>query len=285
MQPPRSRSRRTPGQPRPPAPASGTAVPARVTRAAPPALTDVGQAHRILHAVIVGTSAVIAVGAIAIAFAAVEPSVLGTDFRTYEDAARSWTTGSGFYHARQLAGPYVIAGASAIYSGDILYPPVALLLFMPFLILPAPLWWIVPAAVLAWAIYRLRPAFWAWPMMAAAVVFPPSLQAIADGNPLIWLVAALAVSCVVTGPAVLVLLKPSLFPFALMGANRRRWWIALGLFALACLPFALMWPDWIRTLLNSNGSLLYSLRDVPLLAIPLVAWAGRHRELIEATRG
>jgi len=230
----------------------------------------------------------IALGAIFIAFRTVDSLVAGTDLRTYQDAARSWTTGSGFYHARQLAGPYDIAGASAIYSGDILYPPVALLLFMPFLILPAPLWWIVPAAVLAWAIYRLRPAFWAWPMMAAAVVFPPSLQAIADGNPVIWVVAALALATRWPWVSVFVLLKPSLFPFAFVGCRHRSWWLALGACAAISALFLPMWPDWIAAVLNARGQFsgpLYSLRDVPLLAIPLVAWAGRHRELIEATRG
>ena len=89
--------------------------------------------------------------------------------------------------------------------------------------------------------------------------------------------AAPAVGCVTSGPAVLVLLKPSLTPFALMGANRRRWWIALALFAVVSLPFGALWIDWARALLNSNGSLLYSVRDGLVLAIPLVAWATRYR--------
>ena len=54
-----------------------------------------------------------------------------TDFDLYMAATRSWLSGLGFYHPYQLSGPYEIT------PGDILYPPVALLLFVPFTVLPA----------------------------------------------------------------------------------------------------------------------------------------------------
>jgi len=37
-----------------------------------------------------------------------------------------------------------------------------------------------------------------------------------------------------------------------------------------------MWTDWVRTVVDSRGGgLLYSILEAPMLAIPLVAWAGR----------
>jgi hypothetical protein len=205
------------------------------------------------------------------------PGAIGVDLHLYQVAARSWLNGEGFYHARQLIGPYQIAGIETPGGGDILYPPVTLWLLIPFTVLPELLWWAIPATAFGWAIWRLHPARWAWPLLALGAVLPSNLDVLVRGNPAMWIAAALAVGCVVTGPAVLVLLKPSLFPFALMGAKRRRWWIALGLLALAGLPFGSLWSDWIRALLNSDGSLLYSVRDGLLLAVPLVAWAARAR--------
>lgn len=46
-------------------------------------------------------------------------------------------------------------------------------------------------------------------------------------------------------------------------------------FALLCLPFGTMWLDWYRAIDNSDQGLLYSLWQVPMLCVPLVAWMGR----------
>ncbi len=59
-------------------------------------------------------------------------TAMGTDYRTYMDATRVWLPGGSFYPAYELAGPYQIE------LGAVLYPPVALLLFVPFTVLPAP---------------------------------------------------------------------------------------------------------------------------------------------------
>jgi hypothetical protein len=89
--------------------------------------------------------------------------------------------------------------------------------------------------------------------------------------------AFLALASVYSWPGVLVLLKPAIFPFAIVGIGDRRWWIAaavLGLVSLALLP---MWVDWFRVLLNARGpraNLLYAFSDLPLMAIPLAAWLG-----------
>jgi hypothetical protein len=198
---------------------------------------------------------------------------LGSDLSLYLGATQRWLGGGSFYQSWQLAGSYGISTTAA----PILYPPVALLLFAPFTVLPAFLWWAILGTAFAWAMSRLRPHPMAWPVMTLLALFSPAIVLARTGNPLIWATAALAVGCVVTGPAVLVFLKPSLFPFALMGANRRRWWIALGLFGLACLPFGFLWIDWVRAILNSDGSPFYSVREGLVLAIPLVAWMARAR--------
>jgi ABC-type transport system involved in cytochrome c biogenesis permease component len=75
-----------------------------------------------------------------------------------------------------------------------------------------------------------------------------------------------------------VLLKPSLAPFALFGANRRSWWAGLAALVLLCLPFGGLWADWVASVLNSRGGgLLYSALEIPMLLLPLVAWIGRTR--------
>ena len=74
----------------------------------------------------------------------------------------------------------------------------------------------------------------------------------------------------------IVLIKPSLFPFALFGARSRRWWLALGALVVVSLPFGSLWLDWIHSVLNSEGGgIAYSALEIPILALPIVAWLGR----------
>jgi len=198
---------------------------------------------------------------------------LGVDFVLYRDVAARWLAGGPFFEPRQLAGPYEIV------AGDVLYPPVGLWLFVPFVVLPAILWWIVPLGVTSWAIRRLRPRPEAWPLIALCVAWPTTLLKTWTGNPVIWAMAAMALAAVYRWPAVFALLKPSLAPFALFGVNRRSWWLALGAFVLLCLPFGALWGDWLASVLNSRGGgPLYSALEVPMLLLPLVAWAARTRE-------
>ena len=199
------------------------------------------------------------------------------DVTLYLDAADRWLAGGPFYEPRQLAGPYEVA------HGDILYPPVGLWLFAPAAILPRIpaliLWWGIPAALTAWAIHRVRPRPAVWPLIALCLAWPTTPLKIWTGNPVIWSMAAMAVAIVWRGGAPFALLKPSLFPFALFGILQRTWWIGLGIFVALCLPFGGMWLDWATTVLNAEGGgLLYSALEAPMLALPLVAWAGRRRE-------
>jgi hypothetical protein len=202
--------------------------------------------------------------------AAANPNVNGyggIDYSLYMEATRRWLAGGSFYEAYQLAGPYPIS------MGDILYAPNALLLFVPLTLVPAVLWWVVPIGVTAWSIWKLRPSVLAWPFMALCLAWPPTLARTVAGNPVMWVVAALALGCLYRWPAVGVLLKPSLGPFALIGIRDRRWWLALAVGVLVSLPFGAMWLDWARAVANAqNGGLFYSFQDAPILLLPIIAW-------------
>jgi hypothetical protein len=220
----------------------------------------------------------VAVFAIPVAFVLVVPHALeqpfGVDFRLYRDVAARWLVGGPYLEPYQLAGPYDIR------AGDILYPPLGLLLFVPFAVLPLviawPLWWAVPLGATAWAVWRLRPQPAVWPLIALCAAWPTTLLKTWTGNPVIWCVGALALGTVWYWPSVFVLLKPSLAPFALFGANRRSWWLALGGLVLVSLPFGSLWVDWLASVVNSRGGgLLYSALEIPMLLLPLVAWLGR----------
>lgn len=198
----------------------------------------------------------------------------GYDFHIYRDAAERWLGGGPFYYPEQFAGPYVTL------SGHIMYPPPTLLLFVPFVWLPAIFWWAIPIAIVAAAVWRLRPTMWAWPLMAACLGWPYSVELLYTGNPLLWIVAAMALATRWPAASVLILLKPSLAPFALLGVRHRSWWIALGAFALVSSAFLPMWGDWLRVVLNARGPFsgpLYSVKDLPFMAFPLLAWVASRR--------
>ena len=190
----------------------------------------------------------------------------GIDYTLYMEATRRWLAGGSFFQ------PYQLEGAYAIQMGDVLYPPNALPLFVAFTVLPAVLWWAIPLGTTAAAIWRMRPAPVAWPFMALCVFWPPMVARTVAGNPVMWVMAAVALGFVVRWAFVGVLLKPSLFPFALLGIRSRGWWIALALWVVVSIPFGAMWLDWVQAVTNSTGGgLLYSMQDVPILLLPVIA--------------
>ena len=191
----------------------------------------------------------------------------GADFQLYVDASRGVLAGHGLYPAHQLAGPYDLA------DGDILYPPPIVLLMLPFTILPAILFWIIPLGIIVVVVVRHRPAAWSWPVLALALAYPVTSLKVVHGNPTMWIVAAIALGTVTAGPAVFVMLKPTLAPFALIGVSRRRWWLALGIAIVVAAFFAPLWPDYLTVLGNARGrGVLYSLDEVPFALVPVIAW-------------
>jgi len=196
------------------------------------------------------------------------------DVQLYIDAAARWLAGGSFYEPHQLTGPYEVA------HGDVLYPPVGLWLFVPAAVLPRPvallLWWGIPAALTIAAIARVAPRPAVWPLIALCLAWPTTPLKIWTGNPVIWCIAAMSVSIMWRGGAPFALLKPSLFPFAFFGIRQRSWWIGMAIFIALCIPFGMLWADWVTSVINSQGAgLLYSVLEAPMLAFPLIAWLGR----------
>jgi glycosyl transferase family 87 len=217
----------------------------------------------------------------------------GVDFTLYRDVTIRWLNGGSYFE------PYQLAGAYPISAGDVLYPPVALWLFVPFALMPEPLawllWFALPVVAVVFAVGRLRPRPVSWPLLAFCLAWPTTLLKTWTGNPVIWCVAALALGVLWAWPSVFVVLKPSLGPFALFGVWRRSWWIAAAVVVVASLPFGAMWVDWATSVANSQGGgVLYSSLEVPMLLLPLVAWGfrtadgvalpGRISEIVAAKR-
>ena len=255
----------------------------RVIRRAFAPLADLLERRRWLAILLSVEVGVILVGALVVhmvQFGDLEQRV-AVDFRQYTAATSSWAGGHGFYHSWQLVGPYPVPRQE--YRPDVLpvlYPPPAVLLFLPFTMAPilAPLWWILPIAIVGTVVWYWRPAPWAWPLLTMAALSADTVWLTISGNPGLWTTAALALGTVWKWPAVLVLLKPSLAPFALVGVMARSWWISLGIVVLVAVPFGGMWIEFLTALRNTTGtSLVHSVNNVPMMLIPLIAWAARRR--------
>ena len=229
-----------------------------------PLTTPRQRAIRIVLATILGLEAIWIVVVLVQQY--VTNEFFGLDYRWHIDAARRLLDVGTPYWPWQIAGPYEIA------NGAILYPPTAFLLFIPFIWLPAALWWLIPMAILGWGIIVHRPPLWAWVVIGGMLSFERSLNVYVYGNPSMWIVAAIAAGTVLIWPFVFVVAKPSFGPIALLGIRHRSWWIAAVALGLLSIPFAGIWLDWFAVVRHSNVSLLYNLPTLPLMLAPLVAW-------------
>jgi hypothetical protein len=198
----------------------------------------------------------------------------GADLRGYVEASRSWLAGDGFYLPRQLNGPYPIE------LGDVLYPPTALYLFIPFLVLPYQLWWVLAVGLLGFIVWSWRPGVWAVASILVCLAFPNQPVLYFRGAPVIVFAALVAAALRWKWPGALILLKPSILPFALIGIRTRRWWITAGILVVLTLPLVPLIPDWLRAVVNARGpdGWLYSVKDLPLLMVPVIAYLGRTRD-------
>lgn len=194
---------------------------------------------------------------------------LGFDYETYRDATLRLLGGGSFYDQRQLAGPWTFE----TYR-EPLYPPSSLAVFVPAAMLPAPLWWIVPAAVIAWSLRVHRPSGIGWLFIIIAACSRMSVYGWWVGNPGIWLAAAVAAATMWgTGP--LVLFKPSYLPLAVIGFARRGWWAGAAFVGIAVLVTLPLWADYLTVLRNAPPLGYSILGDIPLVAVPLLAWLSR----------
>ena len=153
----------------------------------------------------------------------------GLDYRWHVEAAQRLLDTGTPYLPFELAGPFVIG------DGAILYPPTAFLLFIPFIWLPAVLWWAIPIAILAYGLWWHHPPLWAWVVIMTILAFDKSLNVYVFGNPSMWLVAAVAAGTVWRWPFVFVFAKPTFAPIAFLGVRRRSWWVALAVLGVASL--------------------------------------------------
>jgi hypothetical protein len=200
----------------------------------------------------------------------------GGDYSLYMEATRRWLGGGSFYQPWQLSGSYDVnfvpgdRGSTAV-----LYPPASLALFVPFAVLPAVLWWAVPIAFTLYVVWRERPQGWAWTGILTGIASPSSWFIVANGNPALWVLAFIAGGVIWRWPSVLVLLKFSLAPFALVGIRSRGWWVGLAglmLVSIVLLPLTL---EYVAVLLNMRGQdWSYSLSSFPMMMIPLWARLG-----------
>jgi hypothetical protein len=207
----------------------------------------------------------------------------GIDARMQIARAADWLAGDGFYLPRQLAGPYVID------SGDSLYPPTMLYLAAPFALgLPMLLWWAVPLGIIAAGLYRLRPPMWAWPILAAILVYPRTWAVLVFGNPSMWALAALVGGMAWRWPAVGVAFKLTFAPLALIGVGHRSWWIAAGVAIAISLPFGAIWLSYVQALTNAENTrgFEYLLGEWPIALALLAAGISSGRSpspMVQAT--
>jgi hypothetical protein len=210
------------------------------------------------------------------------PERLGIDYRQYAAATERYLSGASFYQPWQLVGTYEIStdAVTDINTIPVLYPPTTLILLIPGMLLPAAVWWTVPIAFLTWHVWECKPRLAAWILIVLLLSYQNTIWLIASGNPVMWIAAAVAAGTRWHWPAVFALLKPTLAPFALIGIRHRSWWVAALALVVISLLFLSLWDDYITAVMNARdgrSGLLYSIGDVPLMLIPLVAWAGRRR--------
>lgn len=197
----------------------------------------------------------------------------GGDLALYRRVTDVWIAGGNLYSEHQVSGPYVNDSAS-------LYPPVAAVVMAPLLHLPDVLWWFIPVTVTAVCVLWQRPGIWAVAGMLWCASLLPSVWLVSAGNPALWIMMAVALATKWRSMAAFVVLKPSLFPFALIGMRSYRWWAVILCWAAISVLFLPETIQWSQAVLNARGDrsgLLYSIGDVPLLSIPLIAWIGGRR--------
>lgn len=195
--------------------------------------------------------------------------LMGNDFRNYLHAIERWLATGSPYVPSEIAGPFQYT------SQTFLHPPITFALFYPFLFLPWALWWSIPLCVAVYATLIWKPAPWTWPLMALPLVLYPIGAIIINGNTDLWMWAAFAAGLRWGWPAAFMVFKPSVAIFALVGITSKWWWVIVvgfGLYSLALIPW---WIEWVKVVLNSPGSLLYSAGNVWMFLIPVIARIGR----------
>ena len=219
----------------------------------------------------------VAVAVWRVRFAAFDAAgAVAIDYRTFVDFGHRLLTDGTAILPYQLAGPYQAAPEVPRLDPatvPFLYPPAFAFVGVALTVLPAFLWWAVPIALLAWCVASWRPAPWAWPLMALALAWPNTSAVVIVGGSTMWAAALVAAGLRWRWPAALLLLKPTMLPFALVGVRDRRWWVVAAVLAVVSLPRA---GEYVTAMRNTTDlRWWYSLGDLPLLLLPVVAWLSR----------
>jgi hypothetical protein len=201
--------------------------------------------------------------------------LIGVDFDTFLAFAQRWLDTGSMYLPAQLAGPFDPRPQPHI-PGVVpsMYPPHAVLLFAPFLVLPSVLFWAIPLGVLAYAVRVWRPAVWTWPLIVAILTLPETFHPVIVGGSTMWMVAAVAGGLLWGWPALLITLKPSMAPFVLVGIHRRSWWLAALIVGVMALAFGSLWLDYVTVVRNAQADLTYSVGAIPVMLLPVLMWFG-----------
>jgi len=192
------------------------------------------------------------------------------DLVGYLEGARRFLETGTPYAADQLSGQHW-----HLEPHSFIHPPSALFLMVPFLWLPAVLWWILPIVGTAALIRGWRPAPWTWPLMMLSVAWPRSAGTIVAGNSDLWAAMFVALGCRYGWGFALLAIKPTFAPLALLRARSRTLWLALAIVAAISLPMLGLWLQYATVIRNTDIDLLYSVLNLPLILLPVVAWAGR----------
>jgi hypothetical protein len=200
---------------------------------------------------------------------------IGVDYRFFVESAQKWLSGGSLYYPEQLTGPWTI-----VPDLHFLYPPIAIYLFIPFVSLPPILWWAIPVGMIAYALWRLRPAWWTWPFLAFVLWYPRTESMFLFGSTTLWVLGLLSLGAVHSWAVPLILFKPSLAPFALFRANTRGWWLGLAVVGIASATVMTPWLEYMQAMLNVTATGLFGLQEVPILLAPVMAWAGRTRQAV-----
>ncbi len=224
-----------------------------------------------VHRLLVATAAGLLIAGVFVAVTS-RGSQAAMDYHFYRDIGARWLADGTYYTARQLSGePYSLEAMV-----DVLYPPTALVLFVPSVFLPAFLWWLIPLVVLGSVVWTYHPSPWAWVAIAFLVAWPRTFGAVLFGNTDMWVAAAVAGGLRWGWPAAILAVKPPFIPFGLGGVGRRSTWRAGGILLVLSAP---LMADYIKAMINWQvDGFGYAAVSLPFALIPIVAWLGRERE-------
>jgi hypothetical protein len=206
---------------------------------------------------------------------ALQSGSIGIDYVFYRDVGAGWLADGTYYRPHQLTGqPYHLR-----INESVVYPPAALLLFVPLVWTPAIVWWAVPLGALAYVLWGFRLSRWGWLVVAVLCLWPRLQSSVLYGNTDMWVAAGVAAGIRWGWPAALIALKPVFLPLALVGIRHWSTW-ALGA-ALLVVSLPLL-PAYITVMRTVRFSPDYSVGSIVFAVLPLVAWALADRRRADA---